>query len=102
MAKQAVNRNPYSPQAMRGRFHALRREIEAIEAKTAPLRDKRDALQADLDKIGDKMKDLAAEIRAVEDKEDLHGKKQELSMLVRALGGKTGNPNGSMPATTGE
>jgi hypothetical protein len=78
----------FTPDAMRARFHQLKAEIKDIETKSAPIRQEYDRVTQTMEA---KCKELAAKFKAIE--EPLYEKKKELGLLVKALGGKTGNPS---------
>jgi hypothetical protein len=85
MAKNTITMP--SPESMRKRFHELNREIAVIEKKTAPMREKRDKFVNEQDA---KAKAMAAEYLKIE--EPLVALKNELGLISRALGGRTGDP----------
>ena len=71
--------------ANRARFWALKDEIEAVEAKSGPLREARDAF---VQEAREREKAMNAEIAEIET--GLFEKKQDLAFLARGLGGKVG------------
>ncbi len=77
-----------TPDALRARFHELRAEINAIEAKSAPLRQEHDRVAQTMEA---KCKDIAVKYKEIE--APLFDMKNELGMLARALSGKTGHQN---------
>jgi len=69
-----------TPEAMKKRFHVLQAEIDKIEAKSGPLREKRDA------KAQKYAEDLEKDNEAIRRAEKgLFDKKQELAMIARAV-----------------
>lgn len=72
---------------MRSRFKELQTEIEKIEGKAAPLREKRDRFVNESDA---KAKAMAADYLKIE--EPLVDLKNELGLISRALGGRTSDP----------
>jgi hypothetical protein len=77
----------FSPETMRARFYQLKAQVAAIEAEAKPLRDEYDKLSQD---SAARLKALADRFKPIE--APLFGMKNELGMLARALGGKTGKP----------
>jgi len=75
----------FSPTAMRARFHELRAQIKDIESKSAPFRQEHDRVAQTMEA---KCKELAAKFKAIE--APLFDLKNEMGMIARALGGKTG------------
>lgn len=74
-----------SEKSMRARFAELRKERDAIEAKTQPLKDERAAIRAEAEK---KERALAGKIKAAE--KGLPEIDREMAMISRALKGRTG------------
>lgn len=87
--------DPYSPEAMRIEFHRLAGEGDAIRETTVDLRKEQDALNEQIQALEAKKRPLDKQIRELE--APLASIEQRRSTLVRALGTKTGNPDGSMP-----
>jgi uncharacterized coiled-coil DUF342 family protein len=77
----------YNPEAMRARFAELQAQAEAIRAKSGPLREKRDAL---VNEAGEKERALNEKIAEAE--AGLFEIDNEIALISRALGGKTGEP----------
>lgn len=73
-----------TPSEMRVRFHELRAEIEAIEAKNQPLRDKYDKMNQD---FAAKIEPIKAQLKEAE--APLFDMKNELGAICRALGWQT-------------
>lgn len=84
------DRSQFHPSNMRKRFHELTAQAAAIEAGSAPLRAQRDALVASHEAA---RKELDARLKKAE--EGLFDIQIERGVLVRALNGKTGKPDGS-------
>ena len=82
--------SPVSPPALCERFHALTDQVEAILAKSAPLREARDAA-VNVFREADKL--AVAEIQKAE--AGLYEIRQEIGMINRALAGKTGERPGA-------
>lgn len=76
-----------TPAEQRARFADLSEQAAAIRVKVEPLREKRDAF---VNKAREDEALLNDEIRKAET--GLFEIEQERSMIVRALGGKTGEP----------
>jgi hypothetical protein len=74
----------FDPKAMRVRFHELKAEIDALEAKIKPLRDKYDKMTQDYHA---KIKPIIGQLKEAE--KPLFDMKKELAVYVRALGGQT-------------
>jgi hypothetical protein len=81
--------NPLDPANLRKRFADLGEQREAILAKTTPLREKRDAL---VQEVAAKIRPLDDEIQKFEGGGILVQIDQERATIVRALGGKTSEP----------
>jgi uncharacterized coiled-coil DUF342 family protein len=77
----------FEPKAMRDRFAELGKQRDAILAKSTPLREKRDAHVNQARETEAKMNTAIKKVEV-----DLFDIDQERGMLVRALGGKTGEP----------
>lgn len=75
------------PDAMRKRFHELNKQREAILKKSEPLRQKRDEAVSKATETERKMNDAIRKAEA-----DLYDIDIERGQIVRALGGKTGEP----------
>lgn len=79
-------------EAMRIRFHECMREFAALKAKARPLREKYEKANAEIEKLLAEQKELSNEFLAIEAPcADLTN---EAAMISRALGGKTGEPEG--------
>lgn len=78
----------FDVEAMKARFHELVDQREAIYAKTAPLRAKRDAIVNEAAALAATAKPIEAQYLAME--APIADIGQEIAMLVRALGGQTG------------
>ncbi len=78
----------FSPEKMRARFRELTEQTVKLHARRDPVRAKRDAL------VKKQMAALAkADAEVTKAEEGLFEIDQERAMLVRALGGKTGEPD---------
>ena len=75
----------FNPEAMRKRFHELKAQVDEIEARSKPLRDRytevSQAAEVQLKVLSDEFKVIEA---------PLYDMKMELGALARALNGKTG------------
>lgn len=76
-----------NPKTLRAEFHKLTKQSDAIKAKAEPLRAKRDLL---VNKFREEELELNAKIREVE--KGLFEIENARGALVRALNGKTGDP----------
>lgn len=74
----------FTSDAVRERADAVRNEIAAIEAVTVPMRDEYDRYCAEVDT---KRREMATKLREAE--APLFDLKNELSLLTKALGGKS-------------
>lgn len=72
---------------MQARFGEVKAEVEQIRARTAPQREQLKALTEQQAALQPEIDRLAKEVHVHD--EELFAKKQELSMLARALGGRT-------------
>lgn len=77
----------FDPEKMRRRFHELTTKAAAIRAKADPARADRDRLAA---KHGKELETANRKVRTAE--KGLFDIEQERAMLVRALGGRMGEP----------
>ncbi len=78
----------FTPPKLRARFRDLTEQMHKIHAKRDPLRTKRDAL------VAEQAEELAKHDKAIAKAEDgLFEIDQERAMIVRALGGKTAEPD---------
>lgn len=83
----AATKMNFSPEALRARFKELTAQVSRIEALSAPRREERDAYAR---QTAATIKAFDAEIAKIEaDKYDLE---MERAAVVRALGGRTGEP----------
>lgn len=73
---------------LRQHFQALQKEVDELEAKSAPLRAERDALAEKLAPIMDEMRKLAERIKELE-QPALADAKNELARVAKALGGRS-------------
>jgi len=74
-----------SKEAMKTRFHEIKKTVEDIETKTAPLRAERDSL---VNSVNPKIAKLEKQYKDLE--APLFELKNEFAMIARALGGQTG------------
>lgn len=87
--------DPYSDQALRVEFHRLIEEGDAVRAMSKDLREQQGKLASQIAAIEEEKRPIDAQIREIE--APLFDIEQQRSKLVRALKGRTGNADGSMP-----
>ena len=82
----------FDPQKAKARFHECMREFTALKARAAPLRAKYTALNSRIEKLLGEQKELSEKFMEIES--PCAALSNEAAFLARALGGKTGEPEG--------
>ena len=87
----------FKPETLRKHFHKLTADHDKVQAKLQPLRDELDALVAGDTKLTVKeaqKREAAIRPKIKELQNELYPIEMERATVARALGGKTGNPDG--------
>lgn len=83
--------SPYAQDEMRKRFHQVRALRDTLRAEVQPLRDEYDATSQEIDRLrAERLGPLRAKLK--EKEAPIFDLEREMGALVRALNGKTGEP----------